>query len=97
MTGLWGHHALCTPTLTPVDRNKTSGVVVPERRSGKHFGAGTAFRVLPGKTLLLQRSGKCLPSRSDLPILKLDGFDVVCAPERRSVNRNSPNAELPQL
>jgi len=24
--------------------NITSGVVVPERRSGKHFGAGTAFR-----------------------------------------------------
>ena len=22
----------------------TSGVVVPERRCGKHFGAGTAFR-----------------------------------------------------
>jgi len=45
--GAGGGEGACTlgpPILTPVDRNKTSGVVVPERRFGKHFGAGMAFR-----------------------------------------------------
>jgi len=42
----------------------TSGVVVPERHFGKHFGAGVTFQYLfcnQGGTLLLQYFGKYLP------------------------------------
>jgi len=46
------------------------GVVVPERRSGKYFWAGTALRqilFITAWTLILQRSGKSAHTIKKLP------------------------------